>query len=227
MTYLTTDQIEYEADKLLYDYGLSVAPVAAPPIPVAEIFECHLKFNLQFADLRAKYNDDKVLAEIYILSKKIVVDESLDPDEHPESEGRYNFTLAHEIGHWVLHRHDVIAVAEIPDLFGEIPPPVICRDFSPEPHEWQANQFASHLLMPKEFVLTEWNKFYPEGSMNVFAEIMEKRQRFRLASGDRNPICDCVRKMAPFFHVSLQAMQFRLQALKLLDFNKPEAGLFD
>ena len=37
--------------------------------------------------------------------RRIVIDESLDPEENPSMEGRYRFTLAHEVGHWRLHRH--------------------------------------------------------------------------------------------------------------------------
>lgn len=226
MGFLKPDFIEGEALKLLYEYGHTVEPVIAPPVPVAEIFECHLGFSLRYADLQKKYGDNKVLAEIYILSKKVVVDQSLEPEEHPLSEGRFNFTLAHEIGHWILHRHDVIAVADVPDLFGETPPPVICRDFSKEPHEWQADEFAAYLLMPKEFVLKEWLRFSPNGALNVSAEIQEKRSRFRMLPDEKDPICDIVRQIAPVFHVSLQAMQLRLRHLHLLDFNKPERTLF-
>ncbi len=34
-----------------------------------------------------------------------MIDESLDPKKNPAKEGRYRFTLAHEGGHWRLHRH--------------------------------------------------------------------------------------------------------------------------
>lgn len=227
MVFLKPEFIESEALGLLYEYEKNIDPISAPPVPVAEIFESHLGFSLQFSDLRKKYGDDKVLAEIYILSKKVIVDESLEPEEHPQAEGRFNFTLAHEIGHWILHRHNVIAVADIPDLFGVTPPPVICRDFSKEPHEWQADEFAAYLLMPKEFVLEEWKRISPEGSRNVYAEVQDKRSRFRMSSDEKDPICDIVRQTAPVFHVSLQAMQRKLRHLHLLDFNKPERTLFD
>ncbi|MBK8008612.1 MAG: ImmA/IrrE family metallo-endopeptidase [Rhizobiales bacterium] len=36
-----------------------------------------------------------------------MIDDSLDPEENPSMLGRYRFTLAHEIGHWRLHRHSV------------------------------------------------------------------------------------------------------------------------
>jgi hypothetical protein len=222
MAFMALEHIETEASKLIHAYSSAVTPIATPPIPVEEIFECHLGFDLIFADLRAKYGDDNVLAEIYILSKQVIVDQSLDPEVYPHSEGRYRFTLGHEIGHWVLHGNDVIAVANIPDLFGDAPPPVICRDYSSEPHEWQANQFAAHLLMPDDFVRDEWNKIHPQGPLNVYDEIRDKQRRYQYDDNGQEPICDIVRKLAPLFKVSLRAMQIRLKALRLLNCNKPE-----
>lgn len=63
--------------------------------------------------------------------------------------------------------------------------------------------------------------------MNVFAEIQDKRSRFCMSPDEKDPICDVVRKIAPIFHVSLQAMQMRLRHLHLMDFKKPERSLFD
>lgn len=93
MAFMRVEHIENEAIGLIAAYNSSVAPITAPPIPVADIFECHLGFDLQFADLQKKHGDGKVLAEIYILSKKVIVDQSLDPDLFPANEGRFNFTL--------------------------------------------------------------------------------------------------------------------------------------
>lgn len=223
---LELDDIEIEAWNLLHDYSEKVEKVLAPPVPVVEIFDCFLNFTMRFQDLRQKYGNDKILAEIYILSKKVIVDQSLDPEVHPDKEGRYNFTLAHEIGHWVLHRHDVIAVADIPDMFGTVPPPAICRDGSKDPCEWQADRFAAALLMPKDFIETIWQKHFPEGTLNVFQEMQEKRKKFHIPDSDPSPICDAVRQLAPEFHVSMQALQKRLRDLRYLDFNMPQDTLF-
>jgi len=224
---LEPEEIEAEALNLLREYSEKVESISAPPVPVTEIFDSYLNFSMRFQDLRTKYGNDKILAEIYILSKKVVVDQSLDPEVHPDKEGRFNFTLAHEIGHWVLHRHDVIAVADTPDMFGMIPAPAICRDFSREPHEWQADNFAAALLMPKTFVEAIWNKYYPDGPMNVYKEVQEKREKYHIPASDPSPICDAVRRLAPEFHVSMQALQKRLRDLKYLDFNEPQTNLFN
>jgi hypothetical protein len=56
---------------------------------------------------------------------------------------RRNFTLAHEIGHFIGHRN-------IRDKF-ECGPEAI-NDFDVEPLEAEANEFAAHLLMPPDAV---------------------------------------------------------------------------
>ncbi len=49
--------------------------------------------------------DADTLGAIIFDERRIVIDESLDPEENAFKEGRYRFTLAHEGGgHWRLHR---------------------------------------------------------------------------------------------------------------------------
>lgn len=57
-------------------------------------------------------------------------------------DGRHRFTLAHEIGHYLLHSEGVclsrsVSVSEIKPYFNP---------------EWQANTFASALLMPRNLI---------------------------------------------------------------------------
>jgi hypothetical protein len=58
-------------------------------------------------------------------------------DDHP----RDRFTMCHELGHLMLHRN--VALSRI-DPFK---PPKIFRN-----SEWQADTFASHLLMPQDLL---------------------------------------------------------------------------
>jgi Zn-dependent peptidase ImmA (M78 family) len=73
------------------------------------------------------------------------------------TDGRYRFTLAHEIGHWELHRPLYLAQAEELDLFADAGA-VECltslnraifpsRGRAVAPEEWQANRFAAALLI--------------------------------------------------------------------------------
>lgn len=61
---------------------------------------------------------------------------------------RQRFTIAHEIGHYVLH-NDMISKQE-----GNI----FYRDqiHSKQPIETQANRFAAALLLPKDKILQDW-----------------------------------------------------------------------
>lgn len=56
--------------------------------------------------------------------------------------GRHRFTIAHELGHYILHRNGVkmCRIAEKESIAAYLDP------------EWQANTFASAILMPKRLI---------------------------------------------------------------------------
>ena len=89
-----------------------------PPVPVEEYPRKHLKLTLDFDDLHEKLGiprdgeEPEVLGALWAERGEVFIDESLDPDEHPEREGRYRFTLAHEIGHWCLHKNYLASPAQ-------------------------------------------------------------------------------------------------------------------
>lgn len=58
---------------------------------------------------------------------------------------RDRMTIAHEIGHLILHSTDDISLARVPD---GVSIPVYCDS------EWQANAFAGELLAPHEHLKT-------------------------------------------------------------------------
>ena len=73
-----------------------------------------------------------------VIYKKGVVEIWLSPFQSPL---RANFTIAHELGHYLLHyKHDMEPPAE----------PIIFNRFGSDDFEWQANRFAAALLMPKD-----------------------------------------------------------------------------
>ena len=96
--------------------------------------------------------------------------------DHPE---RQRFTLAHELGHHFMNHGD----RHRKDTFGAPPN-------NPEDRrkEWEANEFAAALLMPKK-------------SIDLVIEKMEH---------------PTVSKLADVFNVSEQAMRIRLQRLGIL-----------
>ena len=91
--------------------------------------------------------------------------------------GRFRFTLAHEIGHWVLHRAQVLAAADAPSLFGGITTTSLTtlnRTMTgpkPPPEEVQANRFAAALLINRRALQREVHaRFGDLGIRDLLAE---------------------------------------------------------
>lgn len=222
--FIPKKNIEDEAALLLEECRSCCWKTAKPPVPVAEILECHLQFELEFDNLQKKYESSDILAATYMESKLVVVDESLDPEEYPDMEGRYHFTLAHEIGHWALHRERFINTT--PDMFEDAQPSVICRSSFKDPREYQADSFAGYFLMPGDLLKDTWNSLFPgKWPLNVHDELEEKRKVFGLTEKDPPPNCELAKELASLYKVSAQAMQIRLSEIKLLEIAPPEKTL--
>lgn len=226
--FLKMDDIEAAAGCLLADYGRKYGLVSSPPVPVEEILEAHLALSLDFDDLPKRLNLPDVLGATWFQNRQIVVDQSLDPTDNPAKEGRYRFTLAHEVGHWELHRRFFLDNPAQASLFGEEPKPsIVCRTASrKEPMEWQADAFSGLLLMPRDMVLAAWKARH--GSLDPYIaekEIEGLSAKWGLAD-DSQPTVDVARAMAKDFKVSGQAMQIRLIGLGLIKTEEPGPDLF-
>jgi len=77
-----------------------------------------------------------------------------------EHDYRRRFTMAHELGHYILHRSILDQMGGTNDTTmyrTEIKAPVYNSQIS-KLHEQQANSFAANLLMPEEAVRSAWAK---------------------------------------------------------------------
>ena len=92
----------------------------------------------------------KIRGCFHLPSKTIFIDKTLE-----EGGPRFNFTLAHEIGHFVMHRHVKRAVLggnnrdKIEDNDRDLVLDQLQTDNPRTWLEWQANKFASSLLLPR------------------------------------------------------------------------------
>jgi Zn-dependent peptidase ImmA (M78 family) len=108
--------------------------ITAPPIHMRELAE-----NYGLRVFVAEFDDPDVAGTID-LEKACIVVNSYD------SRMRQTFTIAHELGHWLLHREDPglsegVTIFLRKPLGGEI-----------EWWEKEANWFAANLLVPKEML---------------------------------------------------------------------------
>jgi Zn-dependent peptidase ImmA (M78 family) len=230
--YMREDAIEGDAESLLAQYADAKGVEIRAPIPIEDIVEKHLKLRVEFDDLHRGLDPD-IFGAIWLESGEIVLDESLDPEERPSMEGRYRFTLAHEGGgHWRLHRSLVRPDRDQQALFADAPKPtVICRSSQAKDRvEWQADFYASCLLMPRRLVHVEWQErlgrtkplllsdLRPNGSVSPRAERLRQqpnKTEFDQAVDDalfENIAAPIARR----FGVSRAAMRIRLEKLGLL-----------
>jgi hypothetical protein len=214
--YLRKEFIESEAAQLLAEYGQEHGHVTAPPVPVDDIIELHLKLALEIKDLRQLFGFGDVHGAIWFKAQRIGIDQSLDPARHVAKRGRYHFTLAHEAGHWRLHRHLYLRRMDQPDLFddGAAKPDYVCRSTEKKkPVEWQADQFAANLLMPRDLVRRAWEEWRGELEPIYLPDL-----RAQVGNGDSDDVVlgNAVRPFANVFQVSPEAMRIRLEGMELV-----------
>ena len=106
---------------------------SAPPIPALEIAESH-GVDVVFAKFGS--SADQVAGFCDFGSSKIYVN----ADDITQ---RQTFTIAHELGHWLLHREFFDAN---PDAYTIFPRFQMVEDSNP--YEKEANYFAANLLVP-------------------------------------------------------------------------------
>ena len=136
VSYVSDEAIEKDAQALLAEYAHARGVKVKAPIAIDDIIEKHLRIGIEFDDTHRLFGVPRsgigfgpdILGAIFFEQKRIVIDESLDPDANPAKEGRYRYTAAHEVGHWRLHRALFAKdPAQSSLLDSKAPPSVICR----------------------------------------------------------------------------------------------------
>lgn len=218
--YLPKQAIAQTAEALLAGYGERFGQPDAP-VPVEEMLESHLELTLEICDLTVRCGVHDALGATWIDSRLVIVDQSLDPDEHPDKLGRYRFTLAHEIGLWQLHV-PAIQVARRSGLSGcgenDTAPAILCRNSRKSRMEWQADCFAGCLLMPERLILHAWSAVTGSASPLDLSDEKEGLRAMRDPATGWTPAVEVARVMADAFEVSGQAMEIRLEELGLICF---------
>jgi Zn-dependent peptidase ImmA (M78 family) len=163
---------ETEAQRLVAKLGLQ-----APPVDVESIAKA-LSVRVEGADL------DPDVSGVLVRAKGLAII-GVNADNAPN---RRRFTIAHELGHFVLHRGGTYIDKGIFARFRDSE-----SGSGTSREEREANAFAAALLMPADWVQTEFSS-----------------RPFDLAD-------DCaLQELSSLFGVSSQAMLYRLNNLRLL-----------
>ena len=221
--FLKPSEIDGAAAELLRKYSKWKGRAASPPIDVDDIVEAYLSLDFALGNLRDLLGVDDVLGATWFDEKRIRIDESLEGQE-----GRYCFTLAHEIGHWQLHRPiyemEKVTVPLFKTDADKAPEPaVVCRTSQRKaPPEWQADQFAARLLMPEKEIRAAVVRITGKPSSEIDG------LRASLQSGSVSAV---LKELAArlivdgkFTNVSNEAIRIRLVELKLVQDSKETSG---
>ena len=142
------EALRKKADDFLRTYN----PSGTIPIPIEEIVE--LEFNINIIPVLALQREFKVEGFTSSDLKNIYVDEYV----YTDYLNRYRFTLAHEIGHIVLHRN---LYSE--NLFSSIAEwKEFINSMTEEEHGWleyQGYAFDGLILVPRENLIKHTNEW--------------------------------------------------------------------
>jgi len=195
---LSDTDIEQVANDLLNDYENNSQWTLQCPIPVERIAEKHLGYRIEITDDDI-YKDAEILGGIVFEDKVIQVNGSIE-----NHDGRYSFTIAHELGHHCLHKELFQKLSMESDEHTKM-----CRETGEKLlAEQQADTFAAYLLMPSKFVKNGYIKAF--GDTNEVFDIGYKK-RHMLGS-----IASRVIESGDFNNVSLTAMTNRLIGMGLI-----------
>ncbi|MBM3310698.1 MAG: ImmA/IrrE family metallo-endopeptidase [Candidatus Aminicenantes bacterium] len=193
---LTSEFIRQEAEKFRQKY---VTPPDALPVPIIQIVELRLKLEIVPIIGLMEIDIDGFLTSDL---KKICID--ADIYQNPRKENRLRFTLAHEVGHWVLHKDEVKRCAfRNPEDWMHFR-----EDFLEENLNWfeqHAYEFAGRLLVPKESLLFE------------LKSLDDKIKKYRsIAAGELESLEDALsRILCAKFGVSPEVIARRIRREKI------------
>ncbi|WP_313057401.1 ImmA/IrrE family metallo-endopeptidase [Agrobacterium cavarae] len=140
-------RVKREVKRIHDEFG-----IVAPPINPVEIAR-HLGVEIQFANFGGKFFD---ISGFYDCETRTII---VNGEEYPL---RQTFTIAHELGHHILHA-EWARSSEYSVLMRD-------ADYSgQEAHEKEANAFAGHLLVPRFLLDQYWRTTNVEGLSKLFA----------------------------------------------------------
>jgi len=235
---LKRTQVEKCAENLILEAGQALGITLYPPIDVELIADNHLGLQIVYDDLYQKYGVPDLHGALFIPKREIIVHDGLPA-------GRRNFTISHEVGHWVLHRHLIQGIdpnqVSLLGMAIDITPhaeikPTLCRDSDKAWGERQADWFAAALIMPTKAVRSAFNRCfihsqvfkkdilesfyagYSGAELPVKPELAEERWQML-------EIVNQVSDAGNFTNVSRDALRVRLTTLGLITSKSNQARI--
>lgn len=213
--FLTRHDIEERAEDFIkfFDKKCCERPKFTPlPLICERLKNEHgVKFAFE-SDLGNSPDGDQYRGRFHIPSTTILIDKSL-----PLGGERFNFTLAHELAHFVLHRKIDYSVIkkereeQLSDTHGQLMLDQIQGKNPRDLIEWQANKFASSILLPRLTVPVAVINKQVELGMRRAGTIFHDHQ-----PRNRHDYHQIMEHLVGIFITSKTAIKYRLRELNIL-----------
>lgn len=183
--FITRERMEELTEQILEDYGYDTQGKLIHPVPIEELVEFHFDLQICWETIDHLDAEGIVMAALLPNERQIILN---DTQRHlfDNKPGTYHFTLAHELGHWVLHTSETPYILRFKDIEkNRWPKPV---------EEVQADLFAGCLLLPHPMLVRAVGQLKRMGHIHL---------------SNLYGLADC-------FRVSISALSVRLTRLQLL-----------
>lgn len=144
--FISDGTLEQRATELLAEYERRHGHVDRLPIPLEHLVEYHL--GLTFDCIEIPGSTSQMPAALDYEQRTIYLNDLARPlfDEFP---GLENYSIAHEVGHWILHvDHATLGQTSLFETGQHYA--LLCRHQDQGRREIQAERFAGYLLMPRD-----------------------------------------------------------------------------
>lgn len=148
---------------ILSCYGFEYDKNNYTAVPIEEIIEFHFDLEILWDNVNYYDPEGLIMAAIVPSKRRIIMNESY---RHlfEEKIGTMHFTMAHELGHWVLHadtNENQLELSVEKDTF-------YCRSARQKSSfEYQADMFAGSILMPQSIISEAVNKIKDNGTVRM------------------------------------------------------------
>lgn len=159
--YISDDEIETYATSILQKYGRQFKPITAPPVPIEDIIDLVVDIPI-VRETIPDHHGSPVLAKLVARgyphhTLEIIVNEDKQ-SYFDKYKGTEQYSLAHELGHLVLHiDRGSLNTLLLPDAKEQAI--ILCRmntdeerDRNAKRKEFQAERFAAYILMPQDLL---------------------------------------------------------------------------
>lgn len=208
---LSSEEIEEITTQIIYGYNRGIIERGLKLI--WSDFKMYLTkvFELEFI-IEESYMVDsegrEILSYCSFIDKKIVISAKL------VGTNRETFLIAHELGHFFLHNKIVLSQNQYEKF--EDNHSNFNIDNKRNWLEWQANQFAANLAMPKLAFLLKFSVEQEKVGLLAGRKLYVDDQIV-----NQNSFRDIVNNLGMYFNVSKTSVIYRMNSLGLIDYNYP------